>query len=126
MPTAPKKPCARPGCAALVDAGFCPSCSSKGFGKDSRPSAAVRGYGHRWQKASKAYLRQHPLAVDIFKNHGGRLYRAECVDHITPVTGPDDPNFWRVSNWQGLTLADHSAKTVLEDGGLGHARKPKP
>ena len=88
----------------------------KGVGTDDRPSACERGYGRAWQKASKAYLRRNPFAVDIFNRHNGRVYPAVLVDHIIPVKGPDDPLFWDVTNWQGLTRADHNRKTVLEGG----------
>jgi 5-methylcytosine-specific restriction protein A len=69
---------------------------------------------------AKAYLRQNPFAVDIYNHFGGRIYRAECVDHIIPHKG--DPRlFWDPSNFQGLTLADHARKTNSEDGGFGNA-----
>lgn len=122
MPFAPKQPCKTPGCAALVDAGLCPSCIDKGFAKEDRPTSTQRGYGYRWQKASKAFLARHPFAADYFGEHNGRVFRAEVVDHIIPHRG-DMTLFWDPNNWQGLTKADHDRKTALEDGGLGHARK---
>lgn len=36
------------------------------------------------------------------------------VDHITPVSGPDDPLFWDDKNHQGLTHSCHSRKTMSE------------
>lgn len=36
------------------------------------------------------------------------------VDHIIPVTGPDDPLFWEESNHQPLTHECHSRKTMAE------------
>jgi 5-methylcytosine-specific restriction protein A len=51
------------------------------------------------------------------------VLRAECVDHIIAHRG-DMALFWDVSNWQGLTRADHSRKTAIENGALGNARKP--
>jgi 5-methylcytosine-specific restriction enzyme A len=121
MPSAPKRPCRTPGCPGLVDAGFCASCTGKGLGKEERPTSAQRGYGYRWQKASKAFLARHPFAVDYFGDHNGRVYRAEVVDHIIPHRG-DMKLFWDPGNWQGLTMADHSRKTALEDGAFGNAR----
>jgi 5-methylcytosine-specific restriction enzyme A len=96
-------------------------CVANGVGKDTRPSSSERGYGAKWQKASKAYLLAHPIAVDWFKEHKGRLFAAECVDHIIPHRG-DMVLFWDSSNWQGLTKSDHDRKTALEDGGFGRAR----
>jgi phage terminase small subunit len=57
------------------------------MGSRNRLSSSERGYGWRWQKASKAYLRANPFAVDWFKRHGGRVYAAEVVDHIIPHRG---------------------------------------
>lgn len=115
MPSLAKRACSTPGCAPRVDAGFCESCRSKGAGADDRPNANARGYGRRWQKASKAFLRAHPFAVDIFNRHNGRIYPAELVDHIIPHRG-DMVLFWDANNWQGLTRADHNRKTALEGG----------
>jgi 5-methylcytosine-specific restriction protein A len=86
----------------------------------TRPTAAQRGYGYRWQQASKAFLRQHPIAIDWFKDHGGRVYPAEVVDHIIPHRG-DMELFWRVSNWMPMRKVDHDRKTAMENGGFGNA-----
>jgi 5-methylcytosine-specific restriction protein A len=120
----PKQVCAnRPRCLNLVElpVKYCASCAAEGAGKDQRPSAAKRGYGARWQKASKAYLAAHPIAVDWFGEHNGVLYPAEETDHIVPHRG-DMMLFWDSDNWQGLTKRDHSRKTAMEDGGFGHTR----
>ncbi len=115
-----KRPCARPGCTALVVRGYCDGCKAKAPAaryEKERGSSAARGYGYRWQKASKAYLRAHPIAVDWFKEHQGRVYAAEVVDHIVPHRG-DMKLFWDPKNWQGLTKKDHDRKTALKDGGF--------
>jgi 5-methylcytosine-specific restriction protein A len=93
---------------------------ASGVGKENRPNSTQRGYGSKWQKASKAYLVAHPIAVDWFGEHQGRLYPAEVVDHIIPHKGNMDL-FWDPMNWQGLTKSDHDRKTAMEDGGFGHA-----
>src|ERR1700692_4646638 len=101
MPWAAKHPC--PGlCGRLVASGYCEACAKQGKGKDQRPTAAQRGYGSRGQEGRKAYLREHPIAVDWFKRHEGRIYAAEVVDHIIPHRG-DMKLFWDPANWQGLT-----------------------
>jgi 5-methylcytosine-specific restriction protein A len=117
MPLAAKHPC-RGGCGRLASAAYCEACKAAGKGRDRRISSTKRGYGYRWQQASAGYLREHPIAVDYFGTHNGVIYWAEEVDHIIPRRG-DDPRFWDSSNWQGLTHADHSRKTALEDGGFG-------
>jgi 5-methylcytosine-specific restriction protein A len=117
-----KRPCH--GCmVALVVRGLCDACVKRGRTQATthearRGSSTERGYGYRWQKASKAYLRAHPIAVDWFREHGGRVYAAEVVDHIVPHRG-DMKLFWDPSNWQGLTKRDHDRKTAMEDGGFG-------
>lgn len=117
-----KRPCARPGCAALVVKGYCDECkpthSARARSEAARPSAAARGYGRRWQKTRIGYLRAHPLAVDYFGDHNGRLYPATELDHIIPHKG-DMKLFWDPTNWQGLTKQDHDRKTAMEDGGFG-------
>ena len=117
MPYAALKPC-RGGCGKAIASGFCDGCKSKAPVVPQRKTAAQRGYGYRWQQASKGYLRAHPLAVDIFGVHNGRVILAEVVDHIIPHRG-DMKLFWDRNNWQGLTKADHDRKTATEDGGFG-------
>ena len=65
---------------------------------------AARGYGGRWQRFRVWFLKRDPLCV--------RCQRpATDVDHITPVTGPDDPNFYKPGNHQALCHGCHSRKT---------------
>lgn len=118
MPTAAKHPCASTRCPGLATGRYCEACKAKGKGRETRKTSAQRGYGYRWQKASAAYLRAHPIAVDWFKTHDGRIFAAELVDHIVPHRG-DMKLFWDPKNWQGLTKADHDRKTATEDGGFG-------
>lgn len=80
--------------------------------RDSRPSAAARGYGHRWRKYRSWFLREHPICA-------GCEQFAEHVDHKAAVAGPDDPLFWDQANHQGLCHECHSRKTVRHDGGFG-------
>jgi 5-methylcytosine-specific restriction protein A len=87
-------------------------------------SSHARGYTHRWEKFAKAYLKEHPFAVDIYNCFDGRLYPAEVVDHIVPHRG-DPVLFWSVTNLQGLRKVDHDRKTATEDGGFGRERKTR-
>jgi 5-methylcytosine-specific restriction enzyme A len=116
VPFAAKVPCR--GCHRPVTKGFCESCIAQGKGREQRPSSAQRGYGSRWQKASAGWLKTHPLAVDWFGDHAGRIYAAEVVDHITPHKG-DMKLFWDSGNWQGLTKRDHDRKTAHENTSAG-------
>jgi len=82
---------------------------------DRRISVRKMGYTYKWSKYSKQYRRENPECV-------GCGQPADCVDHITPVTGPDDPLFWDDSNHQSLCTSCHSKKTATESNGLDIGR----
>jgi 5-methylcytosine-specific restriction protein A len=86
----------------------------------ARPSSAQRGYGARWQKASKAYLRVHRFCVIHLAK--GRHVPATVVDHKEPHKG-DMQLFWDNGNWQSLCKPCHDHKTATEDGGFGHRKE---
>ena len=71
-----------------------------------RGTAHQRGYGYKWQKARKAWLRKHPLCVMCEKR--GYVVLADVVDHIVPHRG-DMKLFWDTNNWQGLCFTDHNS-----------------
>lgn len=79
---------------------------------ERRGSASERGYGYRWQKTSKGWLRSHPLCVAAQAN--GLIVPADLVDHIIPHKG-DMALFWDPNNWQSLSGDAHlRIKAVLE------------
>lgn len=112
MPYKPKVPCRHPGCSRLVPPGqkYCEE--HKALHPEEVRSAASRGYGSRWNKARKAYLRKHPFCVRCLKE--GRYTKATVVDHIVPHRG-DPILFWDESNWQALCKQCHDRKTRNED-----------
>ena len=112
MPTFPDHPCRHPGCPKLVPKGKKYCDAHKPLHLEEVRSAAVRGYGSRWRKASKAYLHAHPLCVECERN--GRYTVATVVDHIIPHRG-DPELFWNTSNWQPLCKRCHDKKTGRED-----------
>lgn len=117
MPHRTKKACSRPGCPELVPVGtmFCKA-HTKQLHKDidaRRGTAHSRGYTGAWQKASKGYLRKHPLCVLCERE--GKVNAATLVDHIIPHKG-DKELFWDRNNWQGLCEYHHNRKTAEEDG----------
>lgn len=120
MPYAAKTPCK--GCGRPIHGRYCEICQQAGRAKEQRPSSTQRGYGARWQKASKAYLQAHPLCVDPSKpkRHPLIVVAATEVDHRIPHKG-DMALFWDSDNWQGLCHDCHSYKTAREDGGFGHS-----
>jgi 5-methylcytosine-specific restriction enzyme A len=110
MPWASPTPCTMPGCGALVHGGRC----DKHKPKDTRPTAARRGYGSRWQKARAAFLGINPLCTHCAEQ--GRTVEASVVDHIEPHRG-DAKLFWDSHNWQSLCKRCHDGwKARIERG----------
>lgn len=109
MPYRPGTPCNWPGCPAIVPprVRFCPRHKTPGERRDDsyRSPAHERGYDARWHKYRKFFLQSHPVC--------NRCNRApsDTVDHVVPVTGPDDPLFYLVSNHQALCRNCHADKT---------------
>ena len=64
-----------------------------------------------WKRASKAWLRAHPLCVDC--EGLGLVVQASEVDHKEPHRG-DRALFWARGNWQSLCKRCHSRKTMRE------------
>ena len=122
MPYAPKRPC--PGCGALSN-GLCPSCKSKTRKVENagRASSNERGYTWRWRQYSKRFVRENPLCAMCLAK--GETEASAMTDHITPVSGPDDPLFWDPANHQALSWSCHSIKTNTEDGGFGNPKRPQ-
>jgi len=127
MPSLAAKPCRHAGCRALVrdGGGYCQAHKRvvQREVDSRRESSTQRGYGYRWQKASKAYLRAHPLCqCDECQEGKLRLRASQVVDHKKPHKG-DMALFWGSSNWQAMAKECHDKKTAREDGGFGNARK---
>lgn len=80
--------------------------------RDGRPSAAQRGYDAKWTAYSAAYRLRHPSCRPC-RDAGGHT-PTELVDHIVPVTGPDDPLFWSETNHQPICRECHAVKTAQE------------
>lgn len=132
MPTRARKPCGRPRCGALNVPGspYCAQHQDEDLERKraydaTRPTARERGYGRAWERASKDYLREHPLcepclAQDITE-------QADCVDHKIPHRG-DMVLFWKRSNWQSMSKTCHDRKTATEDSSFARrgARRSGP
>lgn len=139
MPSAAPRPCKRPGCRKLTTAGaYCPdhAAAIRKQADAQRGSSTQRGYGYKWQQASKKFLRDHPLCqCESCKEGTLRLWPSSVVDHKTPpklkeALDSKDPNriaraqklFWDQNNWQALNKQCHDRKTATEDGGFGGFR----
>lgn len=100
-----KQPCARPGCPALVESGYCEK--HRGDRRDRRPSAYHRGYGGDWEALAKRRLNANPLCQHCLA--AGRITPASEVDHIVPLSqGGARLDF---ANTQALCHRCHVTKT---------------
>lgn len=113
--------CSYPGCPAVTTEGVCPQ--HRRAVPDHRESAARRGYGSRWTEYSRQFRRDHPLCATCLTMQ--RRSPSTLVDHVIPVTGPDDPLFWDERNHQALCRACHAAKTAREGRTQGSAPAPR-
>ena len=114
MPYKPKHPCSHPGCPELVEAGKLYCEKHLPMHPDVTRSASKRGYGSRWQKASRLFLQEHPFCAECVKDSPPRYVKATVVDHIVPHRG-DQHLFWDKRNWQPLCKKCHDRKTWTED-----------
>lgn len=75
----------------------------------------VRIYGWRWSRFRNAMVRQleYALCANPFGLHDGEVRQTHTLDHITPVTGPEDPTFW-IGPFQGLCKECDHHKTALD------------
>lgn len=90
--------------------------------RDRRASASRRGYDRHWQRYVKFYREcVEPLCRECGKR--GILSPMDCVDHIEPMSGPDDPRWYDQTNHQALCLSCHSRKTAAEDGAFGNVKR---
>ncbi len=116
-PIASPKPCATPGCTALVrGAPRCPAHTKAQAQatEQRRGSRHERGYTNEWARYAKRYLREHPLCRMC--EQAGRTVLATCVDHIVSARVAPE-RFMIPTNHQPLCASCHAVKTNAEDGG---------
>lgn len=112
IPRRPLRPCKHPGCPVLTREPYCPEHAKvKQREREARRGTAnQRGYTYRWNKYSKWYLRQPENQICKLRIDQRCKLIAECVDHIVPPNGPDDPLFWDENNHQASCLVCNSIK----------------
>lgn len=71
--------------------------SASGPAPMQRATARARGYSGKWDKASAAYLKKHPLCLGCLAV--GLRRKATVTDHIEPHKG-DQALFWSRDNRQ--------------------------
>lgn len=112
MPTRVKRYCIVPGCNeyAVKGSNYCNG-HRKVQRKDYRPAAHKRGYGRAWQSIRKRVLAESGIPQEQWP-----LYD---VDHNPAYNPAVEPDHWKYDLIPRLH-ADHSRKTVREDGGFGN------
>jgi 5-methylcytosine-specific restriction protein A len=122
MPTHALRPCLEPHCPTLVRSG---RCFAHARTHDlRRGSSTARGYSYRWSQYRLSFLNHYPLCgdrpagapetTDSRCRAAGRITPAVLVDHIVPVTGPDDPTFYQPNAHQSPCDHCHQAKRQRE------------
>jgi 5-methylcytosine-specific restriction protein A len=143
MPGTLLRSCTTPGCPHLSRGGRCDHCRRRQAERFDarRGSAAARGYDARWTAFSarlrRGYSDAHgrtvavrlcgdrplpglPPTGDSVCRQRGWIVKTAVVDHIVPVSGPNDPRFYDVTNMQGLCHTCHNAKRQRESRATGH------
>lgn len=119
MGWSPPKPCARPGCGALVQSGrWCPAHKPAPRPTAPKPYDAEKRRPYKtaaWLRFRKWYLTQHPVC-----EVPGCGQPANEVDHIVPLD--DGGAHLSTSNSQALCKPCHSRKTARQDGGFGRRK----
>ena len=119
MPNKAPQFCGHHGCPELTNKRYCPEHMAEYEEKQKqaqagyerkRGSAQARGYGSRWQKYSQGFLRRPGNQLCKLHIDDGCAIVAQCVDHIDPPSGPDDPRFWDRSNHQPACIHCNSVK----------------
>ena len=112
MPLKPLRLCKHPSCRELTRDGYCLVHKRERDRETDRRrgTAAERGYTYRWSKYSKWFLAQPGNELCRLRLDRRCRKIAECVDHIKPPAGPDDPLFWDPSNHQAACLVCNSIK----------------
>lgn len=86
---------------------------------ERRPNSHQRGYTHKWEAASRAWLQQQFAMGNVCCALCGKLLSGARkdihVDHIRDHKG-DQELMWSESNLQALHAACHSRKTARENG----------
>jgi 5-methylcytosine-specific restriction protein A len=132
MPMRPARACSEFGCPNIEP---CAAHGRKARAKAYdrwRGTASSRGYGARWAAYRQWYLheliRLHvpraalcgsrlpgaPETRDSECAQLGAIVAATVVDHIRPVTGPNDPTFYEPTAHQALCERCHNRKRQTE------------
>lgn len=87
VPSKPKKPCAYPGCPALVTGRYCEEHARKAnsdYEKFSRDKNTKRRYGRAWKRIRDKYAAEHPFCEKCYEH--GVLVPVEEIHHKLPLS----------------------------------------
>ena len=87
VPSKPKKPCAYPGCPALVTGRYCEEHARKvnsDYEKFIRDKQTKRRYGRAWKRIRDKYAAEHPFCEKCYEH--GFLVPVEEVHHKLPLS----------------------------------------
>ena len=87
VPSKPKKPCAYPGCPALVTGRYCEEHARKvnsDYEKFSRDKQTKRRYGRAWKRIRDKYASEHPFCELCFER--GLAVPVEEIHHKKPLS----------------------------------------
>lgn len=85
----------------------------QGRAPDNRPSAAKRGYDHKWQAFREQYIELHPLCVHCERE--GRTTVAEHVHHVEDLAKAPHRKYDE-TNLEGLCRWCHNRETRARQG----------
>jgi len=112
------RPCATPGCTALVKRGKCERCKKKSRKAPTGQRAPWYERARRWYNSARwrydwqpRLLREQPLCV-LCKSQG-KITPSEVADHKQPHRGVYEL-FWNWENLQGACIPCHNAKSRSE------------
>jgi 5-methylcytosine-specific restriction enzyme A len=114
VPTAPRRPCASPGCPepAIAGSGRCARHAAEQAARweRNRVPPNVAGYDSVWRRTRARFLRLHPYCVACGAE-------ATDVHHVLPLRmgGTNDEE-----NLEPLCHSCHSRHTDAHDGGWGN------
>jgi len=119
VPFKPARQCRIPYCPNLTHdaSGFCDvHAEHRGIkrGIENRASSVRRGYGREWQKIRAEVLTKAGISPALWP-----LYDVDHRPAYNPSIEPDHRKYTLTPRLHG----NHSRKTIIEDGGLGHARR---
>jgi len=111
MPKRASKYCTYPGCKNLAVAGSNSCQVHKTVSNwDGRPSASRRGYGSGWRRIRIRVLKEYGIPEEEWP-----LYDIDHNPPYNPEVEPDHNMYILIPRLH----AEHSSKTVREDGGFG-------